>query len=673
MRMLRSPSQRKKRISLLGIWLFASLAGTVFHFTGTFTQADRLALDKKFLMFQRPYERDDIAMITIDASSLDRFSREFHLHWPWPRELYGIVLNFLDEADVKTVTFDVLFDRPDIDRIDTEGPLSDRRFAEAVHTIGKVIIAGNSERADSPIQTAAEDQSDFIRHLIPLQDGHPRIPYVAPANLPIQPLRFASARIGNAYVPTRHDGVIRSSYLLMPVPAGDDRNLHYPSLPMAAWLVSRNVPTAVTASYDKQVLHIDKKNIPLQPDGTYRINWYSRGGVTNGTFPYYSFFDVFMSGLAYMQNRPENSPLSPDLFSGRHIVAGASAAGLADIKTTPFSAIEPYPGMEIQATILANLLDESFLKELSTPTVILSLWIVLIPVIFGIGSLRHVNSIIMAVITPFLFISAGLVLFALFRLVVPTVFFTGMAVTGIVATYMFRYLTEERQKKEIKAAFGQYIQKEFVEKIAEDPEQLKLGGQQKELTVLFSDMANFTSISETLPPGKLSVFLNDYLTDMTRIVFEHGGTLDKFIGDAVMAFWGAPIDQPDHALRACRCAIAMQNRLDERSLEWQNLGYPPVSIRIGINTGPMIVGNMGSRDRFNYTVLGDAVNLGARLEPLNKKYNTRVMISEFTHRAVLEYFRSSKITDSHWNVRELDSITVKGKSTSVTVYELTDA
>ncbi len=670
MKSFQTPNQRKKLISLALIWFLTAGLGTALYLTNFFAPAERLALDRKFLLFQREYEREDITLITIDASSLERFSREFNLHWPWPRELYGIMLEFLDQAGAKTVTFDVLYDRPDIDRIDTEGPVSDRRFAEAIYRYGNVILAANSMYASEPGRSMDENQSEVIRHMVVVTSTHPRIPHVIPANLPIPPLLYATRQLGNAYVPVRDDGVIRSTYLLMPAAGDFDAALHFPSLPMAAWL--RSVPDGSNDPiyFENNALCASGKKIPLRPDGTYRINWYSRGGVNDGTFPYYSFFDAFLSGLAASQNRPEHAPLPPELFRDQHILIGASAAGLADIKTTPFSAIEPYPGMEIQATVLANLLDGLFIREISGAVALILSWLVLVPFVFGIGTLRHINSILLACAAPLLIIITGLMLFALFRFVIPTVFFTGTALFGIGATYIFRYLTEERQKKVIKSAFSQYVQKEFVDRIADDPEQLKLGGQQKELTVLFSDMANFTSISETLTPRALSAFLNEYLTDMTRIVFEHGGTLDKFIGDAVMAFWGAPIDQEDHALRACRCALAMQQRLEERADEWQEMGYPPVKIRIGINTGPMIVGNMGSRDRFNYTVLGDAVNLGARLEPLNKQFGTSIIISEFT----LEALRM--VSEDHnlsLEVRELDRITVKGKTKAVSVFELIKA
>lgn len=721
-----------KKLHLLLIWLLTATAGTLLYFGGTFSSVERLALDRKFLVFQRAYEPDDIALITVDASSLDRFSGQFNLQWPWPREIYGMLVTYLDGAGARTITFDVLFDRPDIDRLDTEGPVSDRRFARAIHESGRVTLAGNSILWDDDPPAESSDES-FTRHLLSATGAPPRVPSVAPDNLPLVSLRYATRRVGNAYMPTRYDGVIRQTYLAMPVPKADGEEasqspdhtrgssaesgtshtpgaLFFPSLPFAAYLVHLNKEDP-ELHFSNGSVRVGDQSVPLHRDGTYRINWYARGGVNDGTFPYYSFYDVFLSALAELQDRPERAPFESAFFEGKHILIGASAAGLGDIKTTPFSSIEPYPGMEVQATVLANLLDGQFLTEMSRAFALLLIWLLLLPVIWGVGTVRHVQSILLSVTAPLAMVAAGFTLFALFRFAVPTVMLTSCILIGIGITYMYRYLTEERQKKALRSAFSQYVQKEFVDRIAEDPDQLRLGGQKKELTVLFSDMANFTSISEKLPPEKLSELLNDYLTDMTRIVFRHGGTVDKFMGDAVMAFWGAPIDQPDHALRACRCAIDMQQRLKERADEWRTMGYPSVHIRIGVNTGPMVVGNMGSRDRFNYTVLGDAVNLGARLEPLNKTYGTQIMISEFTLASVRRQFASGgnpktgdgtgggtvrrngdevrppqatspQTGDRHplqriatsdkitLAVRELDRIAVKGKLEEVTVYEL---
>ncbi|RMF15712.1 MAG: adenylate/guanylate cyclase domain-containing protein [Candidatus Dadabacteria bacterium] len=234
-----------------------------------------------------------------------------------------------------------------------------------------------------------------------------------------------------------------------------------------------------------------------------------------------------------------------------------------------------------------------------------------------------------------------------------------MCSAGII---LYKYYTEERQKKEIRGAFQTYLSPAVVEQVIEDPSKLALGGEKRELTVLFSDVRGFTTISEALDAEELANLLNEYLTPMTDLVFKHGGTLDKYMGDAVMAFWGAPIPQEDHAFRACDCALEMMRVLHELQRDFEARGYPPIDIGIGINTGPMSVGNMGSTQRMDYTVMGDAVNLGSRLEGINKTYGTHIIVSEFTWRAC---------EGQIWG-RELDLVAVKGKKEPVRIYELID-
>ncbi|MGM0738496.1 MAG: CHASE2 domain-containing protein, partial [Bacteroidota bacterium] len=279
MRSFHAPHKRRKVISLILIWFFSAGLGTVFHLTDVLAPAERLLLDHKFLLFQREYERDDIALIAVDASSLDRFSSEFNLYWPWPREMYGMLLDYLNEAGARTVTFDILFDRPDIDRLDTEGPVSDRRFAESIYSSDNVVLAINSVPATGEDSASGKSMpsgnllQDIYRHAIPLKNRHPDIPPMRPVNIPITPIQLAARQLGSAYVPTRHDGVIRNTYLLMPAAGGVEEGLHIPSLPMAVWLTGTGPPPQKLPDFSNGRLHIHNRSIPLQPDGTYRINW----------------------------------------------------------------------------------------------------------------------------------------------------------------------------------------------------------------------------------------------------------------------------------------------------------------------------------------------------------------------------------------------------------------
>ena len=237
-------------------------------------------------------------------------------------------------------------------------------------------------------------------------------------------------------------------------------------------------------------------------------------------------------------------------------------------------------------------------------------------------------------------------------------------VLTMIAVYLgisiYRYITEEREKKKIKGAFQYYLTASVINEMLKDPTKLKLGGDKKDLSVLFSDIRGFTSISEKLTPEALVQLLNEYLTAMTNVVFHYDGLLDKYMGDAIMAVFGAPLDQPDHPVRACRTALGMMAELKILQEKWREEGRPIINIGVGVNTGDMVVGNMGSEMRFDYTVMGDAVNLGSRLEGINKEYGTNIVISEYTHEKVKDVFL----------FRELDSVRVKGKNQPVTIYEL---
>ncbi|HJW29752.1 MAG TPA: adenylate/guanylate cyclase domain-containing protein, partial [Saprospiraceae bacterium] len=237
--------------------------------------------------------------------------------------------------------------------------------------------------------------------------------------------------------------------------------------------------------------------------------------------------------------------------------------------------------------------------------------------------------------------------------------FTAVIVCYIGST-VYNYVAERRQKILIKGMFSRYVNPSVVDELVAHPEKLRLGGERKELTVLFSDIEKFTGMAEKMMPEQLVAILNEYLSVMTDIIISNDGTLDKYQGDAIIAFWGAPIPQADHALRACQAALAMQRALREMRERWQQEQKPLLNVRIGISTGEMIVGNMGGQDRFDYTVIGDSVNLGARLEGANKQYRTQTMISEGTYRFV----------QRHVVVRELDLLVVAGKTEPIRVYEL---
>jgi adenylate cyclase len=341
------------------------------------------------------------------------------------------------------------------------------------------------------------------------------------------------------------------------------------------------------------------------------------------------------------------------------LIVGSPEVGVADIIASPFDSA--LPGMELHANVLENFIHRDFLYR----TVFTKFADILLIALFGLmlgfylprfAASRSVNFV---VVLFMLFTALNIFAFLKLHWVLSFVYpaLSLVVTSGSLITY--KYLTEEREKKRTRQTFQYYLDRHVIDQVLRNPELLKLGGEKRELSVLFSDIRGFTSFSEKMAPNEVVQFLNQYFDKMTSLIFEYRGTLDKLIGDAVMCFWGHPIETNDHALRAVLCALDMIQGVEDMRHILILPGGAKFDIGIGVNTGPMVVGNMGSQQRFNYTVMGDDVNLGSRLESLNKYYGTRILISDTTYEACKHLIFC----------RELDTIQVKGKSQAITIYE----
>ncbi|UOF00040.1 adenylate/guanylate cyclase domain-containing protein [Bdellovibrio reynosensis] len=349
-----------------------------------------------------------------------------------------------------------------------------------------------------------------------------------------------------------------------------------------------------------------------------------------------------------------------EFFKDRMLIMGATATGVYDLRVTPFE--KNFPGPEIHVQALAQLADHKFLSPWSKeaklmPWIILALGIFLSVVLTQVGA---VPGLIISATTLAVIVATDLFLFLKFNIMISIMLPLLVLVIVNFAIQTYKYLTEEKKKKELKTTFAKYVSPAIVDEVLKSPENLELGGKKQRMTVFFSDVRGFTTLSESLDPQKLSEILSRYLTPMTDIVFKNRGTLDKYMGDALMAFFGAPIAYDGHAKEACRTALQSLVKLKELQEEFKKEGIPTIDIGIGINTGEMSVGNMGSTIVRNYTVMGDAVNLGSRLEGINKEYGTRIIISEFTYGDVKDAFVC----------REVDMVKVKGKNLPVKIFEL---
>jgi adenylate cyclase len=474
------------------------------------------------------------------------------------------------------------------------------------------------------------------------------------------------------------DGTIRRSPLFY------RSGLNYvPSLALQTFLVSTGLQAHLSMDIDpdngnqfkvQQIAIKDpekdelKFTIPVDNRGRIKINYAGQ----QMSFPHLSASELFHDRPQIKIKHYNYDPSTKqyriqdlmvdrnEFIKDRIFIVGATAMGVYDLRVTPFQ--ENYPGVETHVNVLANLLSQNFLRQHPQEFRVMIGTLILTGIIFSLllnwftalpGALLTLVGVASINITDyFLLFKNGIIAtmaFPMFQIILIYVSIT-----------FYKYLTEERKKKHLKATFSKYVSPAIVDEILKDPENIQLGGRKQRMSVFFSDVRGFTTISEKLDPQVLSSVLNEYLTPMTNIVFDNKGTLDKYMGDAVMAFFGAPIYFPDHAKHACRCAIQSIEKLKHIQVQFQQRNLPNIDIGIGVNTGDMSVGNMGSDTVRSYTVMGDAVNLGSRLEGINKEYGTRIIISEFTYDEVKDSFTA----------REVDWVRVKGKYKPVKIFEL---
>ena len=613
--------------------LLAAVGALLFAVRRTqFVEAFELkTLDWRERAFADPSRRDPrIVHVTIDQGSLDKAEKDGNV-WPWPRDMYEPVLQFLKRAGAKVVVMDVLFS-------DATHADMDAALARGIADNGRVVMAMETSAAADPRRRELPPERFATSPTARLASSAvPR----ASVRLPIAPVLKAAKALGDTKNEADPDGVFRRMPLLVSL-----GGKVYPTLPAAAAML------ATGKTLDELA--------PKLTDGRLLVKFHGKS-MTAKTSPlksydFYQFGDLVSSFVALEE---KHAPvLDPALFKDKIVFIGMSAPGLLDNHPSPIDPV--FPGTEFVASAVDNLIGGDYLTRGSpAATAALVLLALLLAGAASRVSAHHVAAFgVMAASTAAL---AGAACWAYQRgvwvdLVIPEL---GLWL-GFAGASAYGYAVEGRQKRYIQGAFSFYLSPEVVRQIADRPEALALGGERREATFYFSDIEGFTSFSEKLSPEKLTQLMNRYLGEMTDTVLASGGTLDKYIGDAIMAFWGAPLPCEGHELVACKVALANQARLAGLRDEFARLGYPPVKNRIGLNSGPAIIGNMGSPKRFSYTAIGDAVNLASRLEGANKAYGTYILISETTRAGAGDAIE----------VRELDFVKVKGKAQAIRVYEL---
>ncbi|MCF7793177.1 MAG: adenylate/guanylate cyclase domain-containing protein [Candidatus Cloacimonetes bacterium] len=634
---------KNKHVLLLFAFII-TLVVYLFSSSSFLQETELKLLDYRFRMDPRPQAADsNVVMISIDDSSLDFFSSN-GISWPWPRSFYGHMLDYLYQA--KAVIFDMQFYEPDIDREETYAEETDGQFADAISRNQNVFL-GCQLLPDS-----CYFSSDIYDFSLPVKmyNEYPFQTNFCGVRTPIPALLNSTKAIGIINSQPDRDGVIRRSKLIYRL-----QDHLFPQMSFSVWKELIYPDSEVTIK-DKKII-FQNHQIPFDKNGDYLINWY---GIKNKKRPFksYPFRAIIASASAWLQG---NEPiLDPNLFKGKYVIIGATAAGLLDLKTNPYEKV--MPGMEIWATQFSNFINQDFIQRLPDGINFLYTFIIIFTVFFVITNLipQKANFISFSLLI-FTFL-LNLFLWRTDRILMNLL----MPVIGFLISYLIintvSYLLEGKSKRAIRKLFSRYLHEDVIKKLEEDPDQIHLGGEEIDATVIYTDIYDFTTISEDKLPSELVADLNMYFEKLIEFVFDHEGLLDKYTGDGIMVLFGAPISRKDHALLACRAANAHRLYRDElkKKTELTPTEQFHLGTRTGINSGRFVAGNIGGEKRMDYTAIGDTVNLAARLEGVNKIYQTNIIISENTYKHIQDEFLC----------RELDSLKVKGRNQPTRIYEL---
>jgi adenylate cyclase len=599
----------------LAIGIVVIFISLVLFQAGLFDIIEQKSIDWRFLIRGEMGADPRIVIVSIDESSFSDLNQT----WPWPRIYFARLIDRLAQEGVKTIGIDIIMSEPYPGDQDEVLARSARRF-------GHVVFPSKFEQIKKRIPWAGKE--------VELTEEVLKGPIRIIAD---------SGDVGFINLPHDDDGFVRRFVPIRPYQEEPYASHH---LKLIAQYLGISMRDVVYCPYE--ALQVGEWSVPLSLSDSAYINF----AGPSGKFQKISFSEVL------------NGHFPPGFFTGKIVLVGATFLDSHDFFPTPFMSPEGgdrylLSGVEIHANIINTFLQNRFIR-VSSPVldrlvmVFGGLLVVFLSLKFG--PLRAGLSVL-AMVMAYLFTSQWVFHEDILLLTTGPVAAMGGTFLALV---VFRYFTEEREKRRIRSMFQRYVSPDVVNKLIQDPSKLTLGGETRELTVLFSDIRGFTSMSERLPPDAVLNQLNEYLTAMTAIVLKNGGMLDKYVGDAIMAVFGAPLAVADHPLAACKTALEMIEELRGLQESWQRASKPVFDIGIGVHSGEMVIGNVGSPKRMDYTVIGDNVNLASRLEGVNKELGTRIIISGATYERV----------KAHVRVRDLGKITVKGKERAVAIHEL---
>ena len=645
-------------IPIFSAFLVIVLTQEIFFSIKPLKELELKYIDTRFSSRKQQIITDsaDVIILGISQTDYDQIPSPLNT-WPWPRSYFAKVITNLEQAGVKAIGIDILMANDDKYSLK-----NDAELIEAIKSSKKVVVAG-------ALDIVAEAQHQNGNYSITDLSYNYRNKFMD-----------ADSSIGIVQMGSDEDGIYRR-YEPFVISEANERIIPTFGFAVLNKYYGLN-SNSISSNEEKNFIQYGKK-IPKFDESSMLINYYG----PNGSFKYFNFTDVLddanfktVDEIYYdtdinVWSDPASGLLKSGIFKDKIVLIGSTLPEDGDLHPVSYSlgrrkGDNQMWGVEIHANAIQNILWDDFLEKQSKSSEILFVFILSFLSFFVfsffkkhkklnpiISEIFNLSLLALSLIATYLI---GLYLFKANNFIIAFITPVAAIISGYLSTTIYYAMKIMKQNALIKGMFEHYVSKSLVDELIADPGKLTLGGEKKDITILFSDIEGFTSISENMSAEELVEFINSYLHIMTEFVLDNKGTLDKYLGDSLMAFWGAPLEVENQELKACRTAILMQNKIDELKNNWLDNSSQSIRARIGINSGEVVVGNIGGNERFDYTVMGDSVNLASRLEGANKIYGTSVMLSEFTYEKVSE----------HVLVRIIDKIVVHGKTKPILVYEL---
>ena len=591
-------------------------------------------LDYRFELRGPEKPSGKVVIVAIDEKSLGLLGR-----WPWGRDKLARIVGNLSRDGARTIVLDVIL---------SEKAKNDAGFSAYMRRAGNVVLPVAFHPED--LRPAGEKMlRENSYYLVSHPERMKSFPPIV-ANGVVAPVpAFMSEAAALGFI---NDRPGRGGSMRWEMTAMGYRGYLYPSLDIQAAALYLGIPEErIGLDWARGVRMGKNIFVPTDRRGRMLIDYYGPESV----FTHIPAVDIY-----------ENK-IPPGAVRGKVVVVGATAMGLNDLVVTPFSS--EMPGVAMHAAVISSILEGRFLTKASRAAGVIIILLTGLLFALVVSRLRAAGALAsMAAALAFIGFG-GFFTFLYGHLWINMLYPAANVLSIFILAGAYKFAVEERYARRIRAMFSSYVTERVVAELIKNPAMAQLGGGRAEVTALFSDVRDFTKFSEGHAPEEVVSILNEYLGAMTETVFRWEGTLDKFIGDAILAFWGAPLKQEDHAEFAVRCALDMERKIEELQKKWASEGKTPLDMGIGINTGEVLVGNIGaSGKKMDYTVIGDSVNLGSRIESLTRKYGVRILVSEFTLEKIKDRVSSGKI--GHIEVVGLDRVIVKGRETPVGIYEI---